>query len=109
MEGSIIIDGVADSQVALHDWRSKISIIPQEPVLFSGTLRKNLDPFDEHDDNTLWNVLEEASVIHLCVAERPALKQAAKRLIRMRILLRLLRQRRTNSWGHLFILFCCIV
>ncbi|KAF6206425.1 hypothetical protein GE061_017658 [Apolygus lucorum] len=62
VEGNIIIDGLSDSLVSLHDWRSKISIIPQEPILFSGTLRKNLDPFDEIDDATLWDVLEEVEL-----------------------------------------------
>lgn len=46
--GEIIIDGINISNIGLHDLRSKISIIPQEPVLFSGTMRKNLDPFDEY-------------------------------------------------------------
>jgi len=45
--------------------RSKISIIPQEPVLFSGSLRKNLDPFDEYTDADLWNALEEVELKHV--------------------------------------------
>lgn len=57
--GEIRIDGVLTKNIGLHDLRSKISIIPQEPVLFSGTIRKNLDPFDEFSDNILWNALEE--------------------------------------------------
>lgn len=49
-EGKIIIDDLDTKTVSLNKLRSQISIIPQEPVLFSGTLRKNLDPFDEYKD-----------------------------------------------------------
>lgn len=62
-EGSIIIDQKDTKDIALHDLRSKISIIPQEPVLFSGTMRYNLDPFDEYTDGKLWEALEEVSCI----------------------------------------------
>lgn len=60
-EGSIIIDGVEIHELMLHELRSKISIIPQEPVLFSGTMRKNLDPIDEYPDHVLWNALDEVT------------------------------------------------
>lgn len=60
--GQIIIDGIVGNDIGLHDLRSKISIIPQEPVLFTSTLRKNIDPFDEHDDQRLWEILEEVQL-----------------------------------------------
>ncbi|XP_076633489.1 putative multidrug resistance-associated protein lethal(2)03659 [Colletes latitarsis] len=62
VEGDIIIDGIPTNTVALHDFRSKISIIPQEPVLFGGSLRRNLDPFDEYSDKVLWDALEEVEL-----------------------------------------------
>ncbi|CAH0557333.1 unnamed protein product [Brassicogethes aeneus] len=61
-EGLIIIDGISTKDLPLHSIRSKISIIPQEPVLFSGTLRSNLDPFSEHTDSDLWSALEEVEL-----------------------------------------------
>ncbi|XP_070149137.1 ATP-binding cassette sub-family C member 4 [Polyergus mexicanus] len=57
LKGEIIIDGRETSTVGLRELRSKISIIPQEPVLFSESLRYNLDPFNQYDDVKLWEVL----------------------------------------------------
>jgi ATP-binding cassette subfamily C (CFTR/MRP) protein 4 len=62
LEGSIYIDGINTTTIGLHELRNKLSIIPQGPVLFSGTLRKNLDPFDEYSDAVLWRALEEVCV-----------------------------------------------
>uniref|UniRef100_A0A8U7M3P9 Multidrug resistance-associated protein 4 n=1 Tax=Corvus moneduloides TaxID=1196302 RepID=A0A8U7M3P9_CORMO len=61
-EGRIWIDKYLTSELGLHDLRKKISIIPQEPVLFTGTMRKNLDPFNEYTDEELWNALEEVQL-----------------------------------------------
>ncbi len=58
--GSIKIDGVDVSKLGLHNLRSRITIIPQDPVLFSGTLRHNLDPFKQYDDSALWEALKHS-------------------------------------------------
>ncbi|KAF8530144.1 ABC protein [Hysterangium stoloniferum] len=58
--GSIHIDGIDISSLGLRDLRSKIAIIPQEPLLFSGTIRTNLDPFSVYDDAQLWDALRRA-------------------------------------------------
>lgn len=55
-----MIDGVDISKVGLNTLRSRIAIIPQEPVLFSGTLRSNLDPFDLHGDDALHDAMKRA-------------------------------------------------
>ncbi|KAM6934339.1 ATP-binding cassette sub-family C member 4-like [Xenentodon cancila] len=61
-DGRIIIDGFLTSEIGLHSLRQKISIIPQDPVLFTGTMRKNLDPFRQHTDEDLWNALQEVQM-----------------------------------------------
>ncbi|XP_053695520.1 multidrug resistance-associated protein 1 isoform X2 [Sabethes cyaneus] len=58
--GKIIIDDQDISQLGLHALRSRLTIIPQDPVLFSGTMRINLDPFNVHSDEDIWKALEHA-------------------------------------------------
>lgn len=60
-DGSVIeIDGVDIMKVSLHTLRSNVTVIPQDPVMFSGTLRLNLDPFDQYSDDAIWESLERA-------------------------------------------------
>uniref|UniRef100_A0A3B4GRL6 Cystic fibrosis transmembrane conductance regulator n=1 Tax=Pundamilia nyererei TaxID=303518 RepID=A0A3B4GRL6_9CICH len=61
-QGKIYIDGIVTSEIGLHDLRQKMSIIPQDPVLFTGSMRKNLDPFNQHTDEELWSALEEVQL-----------------------------------------------
>jgi ABC-type multidrug transport system fused ATPase/permease subunit len=58
--GKLLIDGLDVLKMGLDDLRSRISIIPQDPVLFTGSVRFNLDPFEDHDDAAVWNALERA-------------------------------------------------
>uniref|UniRef100_A0A336M188 CSON010264 protein n=1 Tax=Culicoides sonorensis TaxID=179676 RepID=A0A336M188_CULSO len=62
IEGLVEIDGIDTQKLGLKDLRSSISIIPQDPILFSGTLRSNLDPFEEKTDLEIWSALEQVEL-----------------------------------------------
>lgn len=55
-EGAILIDGLNISTIGIHDLRSHLAIIPQDPTLFLGSIRYNLDPLSEHSDHEIWKV-----------------------------------------------------
>ena len=63
-DGRILIDGIDTSKLGLKRLRSSIAVIPQDPVLFSGSVRTNLDPFNHHPDEKLVDVLK-LSLIHI--------------------------------------------
>ena len=69
--GKIIIDGIDICMLGLHDLRSRFGIIPQEPVLFEGTVRSNVDPVGQHTDEDIWRVITRSPFLdslHLIIS-----------------------------------------
>ena len=73
-EGRLLIDGIDISSIGVDDLRSRITYIPQDAVLFSGTVRENLDPFSEHTDQEM---LEALQAVHLRTTDTPAPSRVA--------------------------------
>lgn len=62
--GKIIIDGLDICKLGLHDLRSRFGIIPQDPVLFQGTVRSNIDPIGLYSDEDIWKVIVICSALN---------------------------------------------
>ncbi|XP_019616773.1 PREDICTED: ATP-binding cassette sub-family C member 8-like [Branchiostoma belcheri] len=77
-QGKIVIDGIDISDVPLSTLRSRLTIIPQDPILFSGTIRFNLDPAGQYNDKELWDAVEIAQLKPLVVSFPEGLDTAVR-------------------------------
>lgn len=78
-QGHIYIDGMDVSKINLRDLRSRLAIIPQDPVLFSGTVRSNLDPFNEHSDSELYDAMKRVNLFSFGDTDTLASDSSAQR------------------------------
>ena len=66
--GSIVLDGIDVTRIGLRDLRSKLSLVPQDPVIFSGSVRANLDPFGGSLDGEVWASLKQSGLQEVVMA-----------------------------------------
>ena len=77
-EGDILVDGINISEIGLTDLRSAVAVIPQDPVLFQGTVRYNIDPFDSHTDEEVWKAIEASNLKEKVCAENKQLNMVVE-------------------------------
>jgi len=79
LEGKCLIDGIDISTIGLHLLRKKIAYIPQSPFLIQGTIRENLDPFEEKTDTEVWEILKQVKLDeHICAMKEGLLSRCSE-------------------------------